>query len=143
MAIGRARRSPVVRWLVYAAISLPVTWAAAIPRAVAALADVVERVRPSVVAVGTFQKTRNPAFFFRGTGFVVADGTLIATAAHAVTEALQVENREIMMVLVTVPGVPEPQGREATAVAVDKVHDIALLRIGGTPLPAVTFGNSS
>ena len=46
------------------------------------------------------------------------------------------------MVLVQVPGAREPQAREAKAIALDKEHDLALLRISGAPLPAVTFGNS-
>ena len=80
---------------------------------------------------------------FAAPGFAVDDGTLIATAAHVVPDALQTENRETMMVLVRVPGVSEPQSREAKVVAIDKVHDVALLRISGAPLPAVTLGNSS
>jgi serine protease Do len=115
----------------------------AIRSAQAGLAEAIERVKPAVVAVGTFQKTRSPPFVFRGTGFAVGDGTLVATAAHAVPEALQSEPAETMMVLVDVPGAPEPQGREAKAVAVDRVHDVALLRIGGAPLPVVTLGDSN
>jgi S1-C subfamily serine protease len=108
----------------------------------AGLPEAVERVKPSVVAVGTFQKTRSPPFVFRGTGFAVDDGTLVATNAHVVPEILEVESRETMMVLVHVPGAKEPQTREAKAVAVDREHDLALLRIVGAALPAVTFGNS-
>jgi S1-C subfamily serine protease len=115
----------------------------AIAPAHAALTDVVERIKPSVVAVGTFQKTRSPPFVFRGTGFAVGDGTLVATAAHAVSDLLEADPPETMMVLVSVPGVAEPQGREAKPVAVDRVHDVALLRIGGTPLRAVTLGESA
>jgi len=59
-----------------------------------------------------------------------------------VSETLQNEPPETMMVLVGVPGAREPQGREAKPVAVDRVHDVALLRIGGPPLPVVTFGDS-
>ena len=87
--------------------------------------------KPSVVAVGTFQKMRSPAFVFRGTGFAVDDGTLVATNAHVVPEALQTENGETMMVLVHVPGAKEPQPREAKVIAMDKEHDLALLRIIG------------
>ena len=121
---------------------MPPALAAFVPCAHADLADVVERVKPAVVAVGTFQKTRSPAFVFRGTGFAVDDGTLIATNAHVVSEVLQIENRETMMVLVHVPGAREPQGREAKAIAVDRLHDVALLKITGAPLPTVTLGNS-
>jgi S1-C subfamily serine protease len=114
----------------------------AIVPAQATLTEAIERVRPSVVAVGTYQKTRSPPFVFRGTGFAVGDGLLVATAAHAVSETLQTEPPEVMTVLVDVPGASEPQAREARPVAVDRVHDVALLRIGGTPLPAVKLGDS-
>jgi serine protease Do len=108
----------------------------------AGLPEVVEGVKPSIVAVGTFQKTRSPPFVFRGTGFAVGDGTLIATVAHAVSPEAQGDPPETLMVLVSVPGAREAQGREAKPVAVDRVHDVALLRIGGAPLTALTLGNS-
>ena len=108
----------------------------------AALADAIARVKPSIVAVGTVQKTRSPPFTFRATGFVVGDGLLIATAAHAVPETLQTEPPETMGVLIDVPGSSDPQGRVAQTVAVDRVHDVALLRIGGAPLPVLRLGDS-
>jgi len=108
----------------------------------AALADTVDRIKPSIVAVGTFERTRSPAFVFRGTGFAVEDGTLVATNAHVLPDVLQTDSRETMMVLVSVPGAQEPQAREAKAIAVDKEHDLALLRIAGSRLPVVTIGNS-
>ena len=43
----------------------------------------IERVKGSIVAVGTYERMRSPPFQFRGTGFAVGDGTLIATNAHA------------------------------------------------------------
>ncbi len=42
-----------------------------------------------VVAVGTFQATRVPQFRFAGTGFVVGDGTLVATNAHVLPAVLE------------------------------------------------------
>jgi len=121
--------------------SIPMLPVAAAP-ADAALTEIVARVKPSVVAVGTYQRTRSPPFLFRGTGFVVGDGTLIATAAHVVAESLSIDNRETMMILAHVPGKEEGQGREAKAIAVDKVHDVALLRITGEPLAAMPLGDS-
>ena len=47
-----------------------------IPSAHAGLPETVERVKSSIVAIGTFQKTRSPPFVFRGTGFAIEDGTL-------------------------------------------------------------------
>ena len=107
----------------------------------AGLTEAIERVKPSVVVVGTFQRLRSPQFVFRATGFAVGDGALIATAAHAVPATLPAEPPETMMVLVAVAGAQEPQPREAKVAAVDRTHDVALLRIGGAPLPAVTLGN--
>ena len=37
----------------------------------------IARVKPSIVAIGTFQQLRSPQFAFRGTGFVVGDGSLV------------------------------------------------------------------
>src|SRR6476659_9553432 len=56
-------------------------------------ADVIQRIKGSVVAVGTFEKSRNPAFAFHGTGFVVGDGTLVATNAHVIPQILDSERR--------------------------------------------------
>jgi S1-C subfamily serine protease len=108
----------------------------------AGLPEALERVKPAVVAVGTFQKMRSPGFVFRGSGFAVGDGTLVATNAHVIPAASQTESPETMMVLVHVPGSREPQRREAKTVAMDREHDLALLRITGPPLPVVTFGDS-
>jgi serine protease Do len=111
-------------------------------RAYAGLPEALERVKPAVVAVGTFKKMRSPGFVFRGSGFAVGDGTLVATNAHVIPAAAQTENPESMMVLVHVPGSREPQRREAKTVAMDREHDLALLRIAGPALPVVTFGDA-
>ena len=103
--------------------------------AAAALPETVQQVKASVVAIGTYQKTRTPAFVFRGTGFAVADGTLIATNAHVLPEQLAVDGHEVLVVVA--PPRPEQQRREAQPVAVDRVHDIALLKINGPPFPAL------
>jgi len=51
-------------------------------------ASAIERVKDAVVAVGTYQRMRSPQFNFRGTGFAVGDGTLVATNAHVLPENL-------------------------------------------------------
>lgn len=127
----------------FEALLLALFVAAAGAQAYAGLPEALERVKPAVVAVGTFQKMRSPGFVFRGSGFAVGDGTLVATNAHVISAAAQTENPETMMVLVHVPGSREPQRREAKTVAMDREHDLALLRIAGPPLPVVTFGDSA
>jgi serine protease Do len=108
-----------------------------------ALADntigTIERVKGSVVAVGTFLRTRAPAFQFRATGFAVGDGLLIATNAHALPVTLDSEHRETLVVVIPASG-REPQVREARELAVDMGTDLAVLKINGPPLPVLKLG---
>lgn len=102
------------------------------------LTRTVALVKPSVVGVGTYMKTRSPAVTFSGTGFAVDDGLSIITNAHVVPNILDSEKRETLGIVVAKGS--DTEFREATVVAVDKVHDLALLRITGTPLPALALG---
>lgn len=101
----------------------------------------VKLVKPSVVAVGTFQKTRSPAVSFSGTGFVVGDGLTIITNAHVVNRAIKGEGDEILGILAGKGEASE--FRPATIVAVDEEHDLARLRITGAPLPVLELGDAS
>jgi S1-C subfamily serine protease len=106
--------------------------------AVAGLVETIDRVKPSIVAVGTFQKTRSPAFLFRGTGFVVGDGTLVATNAHVLPpESAQDLRRETLVVLAPGPLGQASEARDAKVLEIDSDHDLALLRLSGPPLPAI------
>lgn len=107
----------------------------------AELVQTIERIKPSVVGIGTFQKTRSPAVNFMGTGFVIEDGLHVVTNAHVVPAVLDIEKKEMLIVLVG--GDKEPQPREAKPVALDKEHDLALLKISGPPLPVMKLGDSS
>ena len=111
------------------------------PAGGAELTQTIEQIKPSVVAIGTFLKIRSPSVQFVGTGFVVADGRHIVTNAHVVAKELDEANRETRVVLYAKGG--EPQPREAQLLAVDKDHDLALLRIAGNPLPAMRIGDSN
>lgn len=104
----------------------------------AALPDLIDQVKPSIVVVGTYARTRSPSFMMRGTGFVVGNGTLAATNAHVVPDKLDPAIGETLMVIVPASR-HGPQQRVATLVATDASHDLALLRIEGTPLPAMTL----
>jgi len=102
----------------------------------AALPDLINQVKPSIVAIGTFDRTKSPAFTLRGTGFAVADGNLVATNAHVIPESLNASGNE-MLVIRRPSGAGEGQQRVAKVVGNDKTHDLALLRIEGPPLPAI------
>ncbi len=106
--------------------------------ATAALPELIDQIKPSIVVIGTYTKTRSPAFVMRGTGFVVGNGTLVATNAHVVPDVLDAASGETLLVQ-AVSGTAGAQRRLAKTAAKDKSHDLALLRIEGTPLPAMTL----
>lgn len=125
-------------------IILPALFAAmlfAYPSAAADLPDTVARIKPSVVGVGTFLKTRNPSAVFGGTGFVIADGLHVVTNAHVLPRELDAQRREQLIVLARVGDAIEQRNAEVRALA--KESDLAVLRIDGPPLPALQIGNSS
>jgi serine protease Do len=110
--------------------------------------ETIARIKPSIVAVGTFERTRSPAFQFMGTGFVVGDGTLVVTNAHVLPAAVDTDRRERLAILVPGARSVGPEGtrievREARSVARDASHDLAVLKIDGTPLPALPIGDST
>src|SRR6185437_8729230 len=65
--------------------------------------ETIQRVKGSVVAVGTFERTRSPQFQFLGTGFAVEDGSLIVTNAHVVARLLDPAQRETYAILIPQP----------------------------------------
>jgi S1-C subfamily serine protease len=102
-------------------------------------AAAIARIKASIVAVGTVQPLRAPAFQLRGTGFAVADGSIIVTNAHVLPAQLAVEAKESLAVLV--PGTA-PQLRAARQLRSDAEHDLALLKAEGAPLPPLALRDS-
>ena len=109
--------------------------------AYADLAQTIDKIRPSIVGVGTYQRTRSPALAVLGTGFAVGDGQYIVTNAHVTPVALNTEKKEILVVLVGRGR--DAQSREAEEIAPDLDHDLALLKIKGAPLPSMVLGDAS
>lgn len=101
-------------------------------------------VKPSIVAIGTFQTTRVPQFRFLGTGFAVGDGRLAATNAHVVPTTLEPgADPEVLVALL--PG-DEPARvgvRKLTRAAVDAEHDLALLKMEGPALKPLKLRDSA
>lgn len=121
-------------------LGIPGTWAAAGPQW-QGLAETVAVVKRSVVAVGTYQRTRTPAQRFQGTGFVVADGRHVLTNAHVLRGRGKKNESEILAVFFKAGD--KDHLRAATPVAVDGKHDVALLKITGEPRPSLILGDSS
>ena len=125
--------APVVRRLA------PLVFFLAAP-SFAEMADTIERIKPSIVVVGTYQKTGSPQFVLRGTGFVVGNGNLVATNAHVVPDSTESDAPALVIQARSSNG--EPQVRRAFLASRDKEHDLAVLRIEGPSLPTLKLRNS-
>ena len=99
--------------------------------------DLIASVKRSIVAVGTFVPSRNPKFQFYGTGFVVGDGTLVATNEHVIPRLLDSQSNEALVV--AVPNGPQVDIRSAKREASNSAADVILIKIDGTPLPALAL----
>ena len=112
----------------------------------ASLPDIIERVRPSIVAVGTAYPPRQPGrkgprVNYRGTGFVVTDGRHVVTNLHVLPAQLDLENRQALAVF---------SGHGANTIAHtarevrrDEERDLVLLSISGSKLPPLSLADSS
>jgi S1-C subfamily serine protease len=103
----------------------------------AGLEELIASTKPSVVAVGVFNPTASPRFGFRGSGFVAGQGNLVVTNAHVLPDPLPAGGVAGNLAVVVQAGGgrgENSQLRGATLVDVDRGHDLALLRIDGTPL---------
>jgi serine protease Do len=105
------------------------------------LSHTIEVVKPSVVGIGSFVKTRSPALSFVGSGFVIGDGLTIITAAHVVNDLLQTGQGDTLGILLRQGD--GAQFRSATVSMIDREHDLARLQVRGTPIPALQLGDST
>ncbi|NIB43158.1 trypsin-like peptidase domain-containing protein [Pseudomaricurvus alkylphenolicus] len=106
------------------------------------LADTIDKVRASIVAVGTarpIQRTNpeNPPLRFLGTGFAIGDGSLVVSNLHVLPKEVDWKNDESLVVFTG-------RGEQATAIKVtvlaeDPEHDLVLLKLKGSSLPALTL----
>jgi len=104
------------------------------------LADTVVKVKSSIVGVATYLPTRAPQSQLYGTGFVVGDGYHVITNAHVVKLQLAVDRKEKLVIFA---GTGKHMSlRGARVLVLDENHDLALLRISGTKLPALTIADS-
>lgn len=101
------------------------------------LPALIQRVRPSVLPVGTFNPLDSPRFGFRGTGFVVGDGRQLITNAHVLPEPGTTPTPQLAVLAMRDGGGREQ--RLARVLRVDRLHDLALLEFDGTPLPPVAL----
>jgi S1-C subfamily serine protease len=105
----------------------------------AELPATIAAVKPSIVGIASYEKTRSPPIKLVGTGFVIGDGLTIITNAHVSSAATATENETLGVI---VGRGEQIEFRPASLVAADVEHDLARLKIGGKPLPAVELADS-
>mgnify|MGYP000921023660 FL=1 len=110
------------------------------PFVYAEFADTIDRIKPSIVVVGTYKKTNSPQFVLRGTGFVVGNGNIVATNAHVVPDSAESDAPALVIQARNERG--EPQVRRARLLQRDRDHDLAIISIEGPALPALKLQNS-
>jgi serine protease Do len=108
----------------------------------AGLPDTLQKVKPSVLGVGTFASLRQPRSIFYGTGWVVADGRHAITNQHVLRAKLDTKIRELHAVFVPRAD-KEPKAFRAEPVVCDRRHDLCLLRFEGIRLPALKLGHAA
>ena len=101
----------------------------------------IERIKPSIVAVGTFERLRSPAFRFAGTGFAVDGGRRIATNAHVLPKELNHQRNETLAIAIRATD-GSMQIRAVRKAGADPSHDLAVLEFDGPPLPFLPLGDS-
>ena len=105
------------------------------------LPEILHKVKPSIVGVGTFMPSRSPRGVFLGTGFVVGNGQLVVTNAHVVTKLLDYEKMEQWAIFISNGN--NPKAAIVERIALDEVHDIAILKLKTGVLPALTLEDVS
>ena len=125
--------------------AVPAWTLAVLAFAQAGASETIERIKPSIVAVGSFHRLRSPQFSFSGTGFVVGDGLKVATNEHVVVKIASAEKGDKAGTLAI--AIPRQGGsaqiRPARRLASDPDSDLALLSIEGPALQALPLADAS
>lgn len=93
------------------------------------ISQIVSKVKPSVVGIGIYAPLGRPSKQLRGTGFSIADGTIIATNYHVVDLDLDPSSKQQLVVFIG--SGQENSASPAEIIATDPAHDLALLKIKG------------
>jgi S1-C subfamily serine protease len=123
------------RHLLLAGLVLSPAWVLA-----ADLPTLILRSKQSVVLVGTYSPTDSPRFGFHGTGFAVADGSLVITNAHVLPLPNVTEAEQRVAIQARDAG-GEWAVRLARVAALDRAHDLVALAFEGPPLPALRIAD--
>ncbi len=107
----------------------------------AELPDIIDRIRPSVVAVGTVMPLRRPTAQFMGTGFVIGDGNLVISNHHVIPDLIDIAKKETLAVFSGRGS--QAKVHQARIVKADPDHDLVLLEISNGPLQPMSLAAES
>jgi len=100
------------------------------------LAALIQKAKSGIVAIGTFHFNTKPTAQFFGTGFVIENGNRIVTNHHVVAF---IKKKNLLFNLRVFHKNLRIKGIKATILAEDEFHDIAILKIEGKRLPALSM----
>jgi len=101
--------------------------------------DVVAKIKSSVVGIGIHTPTSRPQNVLRGTGFVIGDGHYVVTNAHVLPTEL--DDSLLQKMAVFIGSGKDAKVRQAEIVVTSELYDLAILKLHGAALPAMTLAN--
>ena len=101
--------------------------------------NVVAKIKPSVVGIGIHTPTSRPQNILRGSGFVIGNGHYVVTNAHVLPTEL--DESLLQKMAVFIGSGRNAEVRQAEIIATSPLYDLAILKLNGTPLPAMTLAN--
>ncbi len=106
----------------------------------ATLAEVVAKIKPSVVGIGIHTPTSRPQNILRGSGFVIGNGRYVVTNAHVLPTELNTKLLQKMAVFIGYG--KDAKIRTAEIIATSQRYDLAVLALDGPALPAMTLAGN-
>ncbi len=104
------------------------------------LSDLIKRIKPSIVAVGTYYFNDLPKAAYLGTGFAIDNGKRVVTNYHVVLPIIEKQKTAYLRIF---HANFSDTGIKAVVVATDEFHDLAVLEHESEPLPSLKIGDSS
>ncbi|MGR5410881.1 S1 family peptidase [Vibrio sp. PNB22_8_1] len=104
----------------------------------AGLPNTIEKIKPSIVAIGTYNRLSSPTSNILGTGFVVGDGHQVATNAHVIPSNLNAKKEKLVIYIGQGANV---EMRYANVEQLDTQHDLAVIKISGKPLKPLSLSS--
>jgi S1-C subfamily serine protease len=101
--------------------------------------NIVAKIKPSVVGIGIHTPTSRPQNILRGTGFVIGDGHYVVTNAHVLPTEL--DDTLLQKMAVFIGSGKEAKVRQAEIVVTSELYDLAILKLSGVALPAMTLSS--